>query len=141
MTHDLKLYLVHEFPLAIFVGSRIHYRSGYPYNQYGSYLPGPDGEYNTADDIDHTDPLYGEGVLLQGDRGSYRYPDFVQIVLSIQKDVSLGRWGMMTAIIDIIDLFNNQVVLERDEDEGANFGKDLVWNSPSALTFQLKYSF
>ncbi|MBN2384716.1 TonB-dependent receptor [bacterium] len=139
--HVIKIVSASQLPLGFTFGSSLLYRSGYTYNRRGARLPGPDGVLGTNDDLDLTDPIYGQGVRFVNQRGSYRLPNVFVADISLQRDFPLGHFGIVTAIIDIINLFDNQVVLERTELDGPDFGTATRWNSPRTVTFQLKFAF
>lgn len=139
--HYFKLYASYSLPWGFTIGTHTWYKSGYTYNKYGDFAAGPDGEYGTDDDIDNTDPAHGDGVTLPEGRGSYRLPPVLAVDLSLQKDFDLGKWGIVTGIIDIENALDNQVNLSRREVEGADFGTEDGWNTPRTVMFQLKYAF
>ncbi|MFC1849648.1 TonB-dependent receptor domain-containing protein, partial [candidate division CSSED10-310 bacterium] len=112
--HYLKIYLSYNLPLGFVFGTHAWWKSGYIYEKLGAQLPGPDGELNTEDDVHHEDPAYGDDVTLPEGRGAYRLPDVVMVDLSIQKDFDFGKWGLLTAIIDINNFLNNQLNLARE---------------------------
>ncbi|MBN2383096.1 TonB-dependent receptor [bacterium] len=141
MPHNLKAYAVYQLPWQVSLGTRLHYQSGYVYNKLGNYGPGTDGVYGSADDVDHRDPAYGAGITLPEGRGTYRLPDVFLADLSVQKDFDLEKWGMITAILDVTNLLDNQVTIRRTETEGSDFGTDQEWLSPRLFSVQLKYSF
>ncbi|MFC1849078.1 TonB-dependent receptor domain-containing protein [candidate division CSSED10-310 bacterium] len=139
--HYLKLYASYRLPMGFIIGTHAWWKSGYIYEKYGEHLPGPDGQYDTEDDIHNEDPEYETWAcrLIEG-RGAGRLPDVVIVDLSIQKDIDFGKWGIMTAIIDIGNFLNNQVNLSRVEDE-SDWGRETGWAGPTTVTFQLKYEF
>jgi len=141
MPHNLKVHTVYQLPWRVSIGARFQYRSGLVYNKLGNIGPGPDGVYGTSDDSDNRDPAYGPGWTLPEGRGGYRLPDIFLMDLSLQKDLDFGQWGVLTGIIDVTNLLDNQAVLQRTETEGPSFGSDEEWLSPRMISLQLKYSF
>ncbi|MBN2384965.1 TonB-dependent receptor [bacterium] len=139
--HYLKLYASYQLPWDFSIGTHMWYKSGYTYNLYGDHGAGPDGIFGTDDDVDNTDPSYGSQVTLPEGRGAYRLPDVFMVDLSIQKDFNLGKWGILTGIIDITNVLDNQVNTERNELEGADHGLETNWAGPRSVLFQMKYAF
>lgn len=137
----LKIFASYNLPWGFVIGTHTWYKSGYPYNKYGDFGAGPDGVFGTDDDVDHRDPAYRDGVTLPEGRGAYRLPDVFMVDLSLQKDFNFEKWGILTAMIDITNSLDNQLVLSRVEDEGKDFGTDNGWASPRTVVFQLKYAF
>jgi len=125
--HYLKVYASYYLPLGFVFGTHAWWKSGYTYSRYGTDENG--------------DPAYGDGCRFIGERGSYRYPDVIMVDLSLQKDFSLGKWGVLTTIIDVTNLMNNQVNLSRIEDDGPTFGNEDGWAGPTSVSFQVKYAF
>ncbi|MFC1849079.1 TonB-dependent receptor domain-containing protein [candidate division CSSED10-310 bacterium] len=136
----LKISGSYRLPLGFVIGTRSWWKSGYMYEKYGSKLPGPDGEMGTEDDINNEDPRYGDGCRLPDGRGAGRLPDVVMVEFSVQKDFDFGKWGMLTAIVDIDNFLNNQVNLSRVEDED-DWGREDGWAGPTNISFQLRYEF
>ena len=82
-----------------------------------------------------------QGTLGQPRRGQYRLPDVVIFDLSVQKDFTLGKWGIVTGIVDVTNVLDNQVAIARNELEGPAFGRDEDWVPPRVISLQLKYNF
>ncbi|MFC1853026.1 hypothetical protein ACFL27_22745, partial [candidate division CSSED10-310 bacterium] len=141
LPHHLKIYGSYNLPWGFVVGTAAIYKSGYIYEKYGDTAPGPDGEYDTEDDIDNSDPAYGTGVTLPEGRGKHRMQGNFNMALSLQKDFDFGKWGILTGIIDVENIFDDQYVTRRVEDEGEDFGQDVSYATPRVVTFQLKYAF
>jgi len=87
----------------------------------------------------------GEYISDEG-RGAYRLDDVFLLDLSFQKKFDLGHLGQVTVIVDVINMFDNQVAVnvEREWHENPDkneFGEETEWISPRYVEFQLKYSF
>lgn len=139
--HYIKINAYYNLPWGFVVGLKSWYKSGYPYNLLGDQGAGPDGVYGTDDDIDNTDPAYGPGVTVPRGKNPERLPGVFMVDMSLQKDFDFGKWGVLTGIVDISNVLDNQVVLAREENEGETWGTDLGWASPRSVLFQLKYAF
>ncbi|MFC1853856.1 TonB-dependent receptor domain-containing protein [candidate division CSSED10-310 bacterium] len=122
--HYIKLFASYRLPWGFSVGTHSWFKSGYTYNHY------VDDPYSDT----YTD------TFPEGGRGSHRYPDVFMVDLSLQKDFNFGRWGMLTAMIDVSNALDNQLVLAKVE-EDANFGQEIGWGTPRSVLFQLKYEF
>lgn len=128
--HYLKVYANYNLPLGFVFGTHAWWKSGYTYSKYG------------VDENGDPNDGYGNGCrFVDGKRGNYRLPDVIMVDLSLQKDFNFGKWGVLTAIMDINNFLNNQVNLSRIQDEGDNFGREDGWASPTSVGFQLKYAF
>lgn len=123
--HYLKIYLSYALPWGFSIGTHSWWKSGYTYNRY------VDDPYLAS---------YTNTTLPDG-RGANRLPDVFFVDLSIQKDFDFGKWGVITGMVDISNLLDNQGVVSRVEDDGADWGTDNGWASPRSVLFQIKYAF
>lgn len=125
--HYIKIIGSYQLPWGLSAGTKTIWRSGYTYNKL----------------IEQPDGMAG-GRYIEGERGEYRMDDVVIIDFSLQKDLDFGKWGILTAIIDVTNVFDNQVELDVEYDydvEQNRFGRATDWADPRQVEFQLKYAF
>ncbi|MBN2054802.1 TonB-dependent receptor [bacterium] len=129
--HYVKVDTSVALPFGFSVGVKSFYRSGYAYSKR---MTPPDGVYNGSQ----------QRWYLPEGRGTYRYPDVFNTDVSLQKDFSFGKYGTLTAIADVLNVFDSQVVLQRNEifnpNHPENFNLDNLWAAPRSYTVSLKYT-
>lgn len=129
--HYFKVNGSYNLPWGFVIGTSAFYRSGYTYSKL----------------------IYQPDSMVQGARyindegqGAYRMDDVFMVDLSLQKDFDFAKWGILTAIIDITNVLDNQVETDVERDfneppEDNHFGEANEWAQPRMVTFQLKYAF
>jgi len=123
--HYFKINGSYRLPFGITIGTSSFYRAGYPYQRLVEKPAGMGvGNY-----------INEEG------RGAYRMDDVIQVSLSLQKDFDFGKFGMLTAIIDCMNVLDNQVETYVNYNDGEDFGLAEEWAYGRQFEFQLKYSF
>lgn len=124
-THYFKINGSYRLPWGFSIGTSTFYRSGYPYQKL---IYQPDG-------------MAGGTYINDEGRGSYRMDDVFMVDLSVQKDFDFGKYGIVTAIIDCMNVLDNQVELDVDYNDGDTFGKANDWADGRMFEFQIKYAF
>jgi hypothetical protein len=112
--HNFKFtgnYLIAE-PVGVNLGLFLRAQSGEPvqaqYNYAPSVLEPPNGPFGDQDDVDIDIDARGEG-----NNGRPEREDFVTIVdIRAEKQVTIGRYGVVHFYFDVFNLFNENTITE-----------------------------
>ncbi|MBN1550675.1 TonB-dependent receptor [bacterium] len=125
-------------------------RSGYPYSKRmippRTFDPSdPTNDPNDRDTWTGRPPYNDRAWYFPDGRGSYDLPSVASWDVSLQNSLKFGKWGSLTVIFDVFNVFNAQTITsETDTYNPAhpeNFGQANDWADPRTYTLSFKYSF
>ena len=125
-------------------------RTGYSYSKLSvppkTFDPDdPSNDYNDRSTWTGKPPYATWAGYLPEGRGTYEYPEVINWDISLQNTFKFGKFGALTAIFDVTNLFDNQGVGLVNETEPRkhpeNFGQELAWFGPREWVLTFKYTF
>ncbi len=126
------------------------YRSGYHYSKRAippkTYDPSdPSNDYNDRSTWTGRPPYRSYAWYFPEGRGTYELPGVSIWDVSLQNTVKFGKWGALTVILDIDNVFDNQCILSESDvfnrKKPEQFGQANYWASPRSYTLSFKYAF
>jgi len=127
--HYLKLNASYMFSWGTSVGISAFWRSGYHYSKLVQATRITGG------------PNYGTNVISSDGRGAFELPSVWFADLSLQHDFDLGKFGKLTLIGDIYNIFDQQSILSEITSDTSNFGDANAWASPMRWDVSILYQF
>jgi hypothetical protein len=122
----------YQFPWEIGAGAFLRYQQGYPYVISGSVRDESlINFYQTSNHRFFVEPF-----------GSRRLDNKFTVDLRVEKGIEMGRFGRLTAIVDLFNVTNENAVLRREQNLRADqFYQILEVISPRTLRFGLRFSY
>jgi hypothetical protein len=132
------------------VGVNGFLRTGYKYSKVAvppkTYNPDdPTNDFNDRSTWTGRPPYYTSTSYMPEGRGSYEYPSFYNIDLSLQNSFKFGKFGTLTAIFDVNNITDYQGIVGVDDVYNPKFpeafGQAIGFGTPRNYTLSLKYAF
>jgi len=125
-------------------------RTGYKYSKMAvppkTYNPDdPTNDFNDRSTWTGRPPYNTTAAYMPEGRGSYEYPSFYNIDLSLQNSFKFGKFGTLTAILDVNNITDYQGIVQVDDVFNPKFpdafGQPTGFGTPRNYTLSLKYAF
>ncbi|MBN1552113.1 TonB-dependent receptor [bacterium] len=124
------------------------WRSGYHYSKRGippkTFDPATD-DYNDPDNWTGRPPYRSYAWCFPEGRGTYELPGVSIWDVSLQNTFKFGKFGALTVIFDVDNVFDNQCILSETDVFNASkpeqFGQANAWADPRTYTLSFKYAF